>query len=183
METEAAILKALRSKDRKERERAEFAFFQQYHSRVRAILSRVVGSGAGLDDAVQEAFIDIFRGLSRFEGRSGLGTWIYRVALRRGWKCAARQKATREREVGSEAVIEHTASSGTRDDLQAREMARRLERALQQLSFEHRSVIALIGLEGLSPAEAAAALGIPVGTVHSRLSRARAKLKELLDAE
>ena len=104
METEAAILDALRSKDRKERERAEFAVFQQYHSRVRAILSRVVGPGAGLDDAVQEAFIDVFRGLSRFEGRSGLGTWIYRVALRRGWKCAARQKAAREREVGSEAI-------------------------------------------------------------------------------
>lgn len=62
-------------------------------------------------------------------------------------------------------------------------MARQLERALQQLSFKHRSVIALSGLEELSPAEVAAALGIPVGTVHSRLSRARARLKELLEAE
>jgi hypothetical protein len=49
--------------------------------------------------------------------------------------------------------------------------------------LEHRSIIALSGLEGLSPPEVAASLGIPVGTVHSRLSRARAKLKELLDAE
>ena len=182
METEAAMLEALRSKDRKERERAEFEVFQHYQSRVRAILSRVVGSGAGLDDAVQESFIDIFRGLPRFEGRSGLGTWIYRVALRRGWKCAACQKAAREREVVSEAVVDNTASPGTRDDLQTREMARSLERALKQLSFEHRSIIALSGLEGLSPAEVAATLGIPLGTVHSRLSRARARLKELLEA-
>jgi RNA polymerase sigma-70 factor (ECF subfamily) len=55
--------------------------------------------------------------------------------------------------------------------------------ALDQLSFEHRSIIALSGIKGLSPAEVAATLGVPVGTVHSRLSRARAKLKELLDAE
>jgi RNA polymerase sigma-70 factor (ECF subfamily) len=183
VDIEAAILEALRSTDRKERERAEFAVFEQYHSRVRAILSRVVGSGAGLDDAVQEAFIDVFRGLSRFEGRSGLGTWIYRVALRRGWKCAARQKAAREREVGSEALVDNTASPGTRENLQTRETARSLESALKQLSFEHRSIIALSCLEGLPPVEVAATLGIPPGTVHSRLSRARAKLKELLGAD
>jgi RNA polymerase sigma-70 factor (ECF subfamily) len=183
METEAAILEALRSGNMKDAEQAEFEVFRRYQSQVRAILSRVVGSGGGLDDAVQEAFIDIFRGLSRFDGRSSLGTWIYRVTLRRGWKCAARQKAAREREVGSEAAIENASAPGTRDDLRTREMARRLESALRQLSFEHRSVIALSGLEGLSPEEVAAALGIPVGTVHSRLSRARAKLKELLEAE
>ena len=183
METEATLLDALRSTDRREREGAEFAIFRLYESRVRAMLSKVVGTGSTLDDAVQEAFIDIFRGVSRFEARSGLGTWIYRVALRRGWKCAARQKTEREREVGNASLIEHSAAPGTRNDLQTRDLARRLERALQQLSFEHRSIIALSGLEGLSPAEVAATLGIPVGTVHSRLSRAREKLKELLDAE
>jgi RNA polymerase sigma-70 factor (ECF subfamily) len=135
------------------------------------------------DDAVQESFIDIFRGLPRFQGRSGLGTWIYRVALRRGWKCAARRKVRQQREIGSEALVEQTAGSAEGSDLQTREMARRLEAALDELSFEHRSIIALSGLEGLSPAEVAATLGIPVGTVHSRLSRAREKLKELLGAE
>lgn len=183
MESEAAILAALRSKDRKERERAEFEIFRCYQARVRGILAKVVGPAAGLDDAVQEAFIDIFRGLPRFEGRSGLGTWIYRIALRRGWKCAAHQKAKRMREVASEALLEITAVSGPQSDLQTREMARRLESALEQLNFAHRSIIALSGLEGLSPSEIAETLGIPVGTVHSRLSRARAKLKELLDAE
>jgi RNA polymerase sigma-70 factor, ECF subfamily len=183
METEAAILDALRSADRKEKSRAEFEIFQQYQPRVRSILSRVVGPGAGLDDAVQEAFIDIFRGLPRFEGRSGLGTWIYRVAMRRGWKCAASQKARQQKELGSEALVDHAAGSAPGGDLKTREMARRLECALGQLSFEHRSIIAMSGLEGLSPAEVAATLGIPVGTVHSRLSRAREKLKELLDAE
>jgi RNA polymerase sigma-70 factor (ECF subfamily) len=183
METEAEILDALRSPDRKERNRGEFEIFRQYQPQVRALLARAVGPGADLEDAVQEAFIDIFRGLPRFEGRSGLGTWIYRIALRRGWKCAARRQALQQREIGSEALVEHTAGSTPGSDLQTRELARRLEAALDQLSFEHRSIIALSGLDGLSPAEVAATLGIPVGTVHSRLSRAREKLRELLGAE
>jgi RNA polymerase sigma-70 factor (ECF subfamily) len=143
----------------------------------------VVGSsGADLEDAVQEAFIDIFRGLPHFEGRSGLGTWIYRVALRRGWKCSARRKAKRDKEVGCEALVASAQSPSPGSDLRTRELARRLQGALDQLSFEHRSIIALSGIEGLSPAEVAATLGVPVGTVHSRLSRARAKLRDLLDA-
>jgi RNA polymerase sigma-70 factor (ECF subfamily) len=169
------------SSDRNERNRGEFEIFRQYQPKVRALLARALGPGADLDDAVQEAFIDIFRGLPRFEGRSGLATWIYRIALRRGWKCAARRKDRQEREIGSEAVVD-LAASPAGGDLQTREMARRLAAALAELSFEHRSIIALSGLEGLSPTEVAATLGIPIGTVHSRLSRAREKLKELLGA-
>ena len=183
MEAEAAMLESLRSSDPREKNRGEFEIFRHYQPKIRALLAKVVGPGAGLDDAVQEAFIDIFRGLPRFQGRSGLGTWIYRVALRRGWKCSALQKARREKEIGNEALMANTPSTTSGSDLRTREMARRLQAALDQLSFEHRSIIALSGLEGLSPAEVAATLGIPVGTVHSRLSRARGKLKELLGAE
>ncbi len=183
MDTESALLEGLRSADPVERDRAGFGIFQQYQPQVRALLVRVVGPGADLDDAVQEAFIDIFRGLPHFEGRSGLGTWIYRVALRRGWKYSARQKTKRDREVGSEALVGNAPSPSQGSDLRTRELARRLQSALDQLSFEHRSIIALSGIEGLPPEEVAATLGVPVGTVHSRLSRARAKLKELLDAE
>jgi RNA polymerase sigma-70 factor (ECF subfamily) len=182
METEAEILDALRSPDHRERSRGEFEIFRQYQPQIRALLTRALGAGADLDDAVQESFIDIFRGLPRFEGRSGLGTWIFRIALRRGWKCAARRETRRQREIGGEALVEHaTGTSG--DDLQTREMAQRLEAALAELSFEHRSIIALSGLEGLCPNEVAATLGIPVGTVHSRLSRSKEKLKELLSED
>lgn len=185
MQAEASLLEALRSQDRSVRDRAESALYREYLPRVRGLLSRLVGSGPELDDAVQEAFIDVFRGLSKFEGKSQLSTWIYRIALRRGWKHAARQKTTRERQVESEDLVKNTpaARSGTKEDLQAREMARRLEAALKQLPYDYRTAIALSGLEGFTPPEIAETLGIPVGTVHSRLSRARAKLKEILDLE
>ena len=185
MGAEADLLDALRSRDRDARSRAESELYREYLPRVRGLLSRVVGSGPELDDAVQEAFIDVFRGVPRFEGRSGLGTWIYRVALRRGWKHASKRETTRKRTVEGEAVMANTPArtSGPRKELEAREMARRLEIALKQLPYEFRSVIALSGLEGFTPTEVAETLGIPVGTVHSRLSRARAKLKELLELD
>lgn len=185
MKTEAALIDRLRCEDRETRDCAESELYRDYLPRVRSLLSRLVGSGTELEDAVQEAFIDVFRGLPSFKGRSQLSTWIYRVALRRGWKHAARQKTARERQVASESVVENapTAGSGPRKELEAREMARQLESALKQLNYESRSVIALSGLEGFTPTEIAETLGIPVGTVHSRLSRARAKLKELLDLQ
>jgi RNA polymerase sigma factor (sigma-70 family) len=66
---------------------------------------------------------------------------------------------------------------------QRKKVRKALARPVLELGYEHRSIIALSGLERLQPADIARTLGIPVGTVHSRLSRARAKLKELLDAE
>lgn len=187
---DAGLLARLRSRDRAERERAEVELFERFEPRVRAVLARIVGAGPGpgdavresaaLDDAVQETFVDVFRGLPRFEGRSALATWIYRVALRRGWKCAARERELRKQQVDAAALSEHPARSPVGDRLEGREMARRLAEALGQLDFDQRSVIALTAIEELTPNEIAAILGVPVGTVHSRLSRARARLRTLL---
>ena len=179
--SDTKLLKGLRSSDRAERQGAERELFEFYEPRVRRVLSRIVGVGADLDDAVQETFVDVFRGLTKFEGRSQLGTWIYRVALRRGWKCSQREKAARERRVAVDSVAEPAVGPTSSEALEAREMARRLEAALLQLSFDQRSIIALSADEGLAPAEIAATLGVAVGTVHSRLSRARSRLRELLE--
>lgn len=183
MESEEKILDALRSGNKRDRDQAENSIYESFQPRVRAILSRVVGTGADLDDAVQEAFIDVFRGLPKFQGRSGIGTWIYRIALRRGWKWSARQQATRKQQVENPGPIENTSDPDAASDIHTREMARRFEAAIQELDYKHRSVIALSGLEGLTPNEIAKTLGIPVGTVHSRLSRARATLKSILNVD
>lgn len=183
MENESDILHALRSKESKRREWAESEIYNHFKVQVYAILSRIVVPNADLDDAVQEAFIDVFRGIAKFEGRSGLGTWIYRVALRRGWKYAAKRKATRKKEIENLSLVENTSGQISNTDLKTREMAKRLEEAMKKLNYEQRSIIALSGLEGLTPTEIAKTMGVPVGTVHSRLSRARAKLKSFLNLE
>lgn len=177
MRSEPQLLEALRSRERAQREQGEAELFATFLPRVRAILSRIVGSGADLDDAVQETFIDIFRGLPKFDGRAALGTWIYRITLRRGWKVSARQQAHRKKH--SDAASSDPPPSATQDptEVETRELACRIEVALTKLDYDHRSILAMSAFQGLGSTEIADTLGIPVGTVHSRLSRAREKLR------
>ena len=141
--------------------------------------------GRDTDDCLSEVFADVFLGLPGFQGKAQLSTWVYRVALRRAWKCAsARQRAQAD---GTDAGLEHAASSGSNRDVgevvAAEELATRFAEALQRLDLDQRTVLALSALEGQGPREIAEVLGVPVGTVHSRLSRARARMRELLGLE
>jgi RNA polymerase sigma-70 factor (ECF subfamily) len=130
----------------------------------------------------QEVFLLVYRQLGRFEGRSSLKTWIYRIAVnqchnrRRFWR-----RRRRDREEGLEAVAAEAAGaraeSSPYEEARRRERARRVQAALLQLSFEHRSVLVLREVEGLTCAEVAGALGVPEGTVKSRLSRAREAMR------
>ncbi len=167
---------------------AAFARIVALHeSMVFSLAGRLLGSAEEARDVAQEVFLQVYRRLGRFEGRSSLKTWIYRIVVnqchnrRRFW-----HRHGRDRE---EALDERFASPAThRDDWQAspyeqarrRERARKVQAALLQLTFEQRSVIVLREVEGLSCEEVAVALGIPDGTVKSRLSRAREALRQRL---
>jgi len=130
----------------------------------------------------QEVFLQVYRQLGRFEGRSSLKTWIYRIAVnqchnrRRFW-----HRRRRDREEGLEAVPAEAAGAGggssPYEEARLGERARRVQAALLQLSFEHRLVLVLREVEGLTCEEVAAALGVPEGTVKSRLSRAREAMR------
>lgn len=173
----------LRAEDGAARRRAEEQLLLHYSPRIRSILSRIVPR-SHLDDAVQEAVMDILRGLPSFTGEAKLSTWIYRVTLRRGWKSSAR--ATREIKRGQDAAASATpepTASRPSASVERDELASQLEQALATLDFAQRSVLALSAFEGLEAKEVAETLGIPVGTVHSRLSRARAQLKKVLSAD
>ncbi len=179
---DAISWKSLRSTREDERERAERELYQHYEPRIRTVLSRIVGPGAILDDAVQETFVDIFSGLAHFEGRSRLDTWIYRVTLRRGWKVSKRESRRRANPLDKAAAL-FSRNASPSETAESRELAERLQTALTKLDFDQRSVLALSACHDLSPTEIAETLGIAVGTVHSRLSRARSKLERLLGIE
>lgn len=167
---------------------AAFARIVALHeSMVFSLAGRLLGSAEEARDVAQEVFLQVYRRLGRFEGRSSLKTWIYRIVVnqchnrRRFW-----HRHGRDRE---EALDERFASPAPpRDAWQAspyeqarrRERARKVQAALLQLTFEQRSVIVLREVEGLSCEEVAVALGIPDGTVKSRLSRAREALRQRL---
>ena len=144
--------------------------------------ARLLGDPEEARDVAQEVFLQVYRMLGRFEGRSSLKTWIYRIAAnqchnrRRFW-----HRRRRDREEGLEAVPAEAAGAGggssPYEEARLGERARRVQAALLQLSFEHRLVLVLREVEGLTCEEVAAALGVPEGTVKSRLSRAREAMR------
>lgn len=139
-------------------------------------------------DLSQEVFLRVFRTLSQFRGQSSLRTWIYRIALN---QASNRQRWWRRRFRSHQVALdEHVESHGDLSEsrsfampdrvLQQNETADRVWRALAGLPFDQRAAIVLREIEGLSYDEIAESLGIAVGTVKSRLARARLNLRGVL---
>lgn len=170
------------------------AIFRLYHPMVHALASRMLGTAGDVEDAVQEAFIRAFRGLKTFRGEASLKTWIYRIATNVCLTHAERQKKQRPLESLDEALGEEGGEtrgsqlpSGDRlpeDTVLGAELSERIQFALDRLSPEFRTVLVLRDIEGLSYEEVAEATGANLGTVKSRLARARLQamraLKEYL---
>jgi RNA polymerase sigma-70 factor (ECF subfamily) len=147
------------------------------------LAARLLGETEEARDVAQEVFLQVFRTLGRFEGRSTLKTWIYRIAVN---QCRNRQRWWRRRRRERSCPIEdltaadeaRLAEAGPRGEgpderLERRERAQAVQSALSRLSFEHRAILLLREVEGLSCEEIAGTLSVPEGTVKSRLSRAR----------
>jgi RNA polymerase sigma-70 factor, ECF subfamily len=141
-------------------------------------------------DLSQEVFLRVFRTIHRFRGQSSLRTWIYRIAVN---QARNRHRFWRRRHRADQVSLDqHIASHGefpsgselTPDRLLAqKELGERLQRALDNLPFDQRSAIVLREIDGLSYEEIAFSLGVAVGTVKSRLTRARQALRlELREA-
>jgi len=149
------------------------------------LAARLLGDPEEARDVAQEVFLQVYRMLGRFEARSTLKTWIYRIAVnqchnrRRFWhrRGRDRQEALDEGVAGSARGAAEGAGSSPFEEVRRRERARCVQAALLELSFEHRSVLVLREVEGLTCGEVARALGVPEGTVKSRLSRAREAMR------
>jgi RNA polymerase sigma-70 factor (ECF subfamily) len=141
-------------------------------------------------DVSQEVFLRVFRTIHRFRGQSSLRTWIYRIAVN---QARNRYRFWRRRHRADQVSLDaHVAAHGEflsggeawPDQMLARkELAARLEGALDRLPFDQRSVIILREVDGLSYEEIAYSLGVAVGTVKSRLTRARQALRVQLREE
>ena len=141
-------------------------------------------------DLSQEVFLRVFRTIHRFRGQSSLRTWIYRIAVN---QARNRHRFWRRRHRADQVSIdEHVAMHGeflsggdaTPDRMLAqKELAERLQRALDGLPFDQRTAIVLREIDGLSYEEIAFSLGVAIGTVKSRLTRARQALRSELREE
>lgn len=154
----------------------------RYQDRLYNSLFRVLGSAEDARDAVQDAFVQAFMKLDTFRGSSAFYTWLYRIAFNQAMSHARRQRPTRsldgERADGGREVADRQPPPDARLDLSER--AVQVQRALAELSAEYRTVIVLREMDGCKYEEIAEILELPVGTVRSRLFRARLELRDRL---
>ena len=141
-------------------------------------------------DLSQEVFLRVFRTIHRFRGQSTLRTWIYRIAINqarnrhRFWR-----RRHRNDQVSLDAHIaahgDFPSTLGLRPDrvFEQKELGARLQRALDRLPFDQRTAIVLREIDGLSYEDIAFSLGVAIGTVKSRLTRARQALRADLRSE
>lgn len=146
----------------------------------RLALRMCSGDAALAEDAAQEAFLAAWRGLPRFRGDSRLSTWLYRLTTNAAIDWLRREKRHRGMDDVTELELPDD-GPGPQDQAEQAEAQQAVRRALSRLSEEHRQVLLLRYMQELDYAEIAAALEISEGTVKSRISRAKMRLRELLD--
>lgn len=153
----------------------------RHQARIHAVCRRIIGVEADAADATQEAMIAVVRGLHRFDGRAAFGTWVYRIATNAALDELRRRRRrphlSREHDLGEgDGAAEHHTdeAAGHRSDQVTDRMV--LDAALDDLPDEFRVAVVLRDLADLDYAEIGEILGIPPGTVRSRISRGRAAL-------
>ena len=174
-EVPGRVLKAARNGDRD----AFVALMSHHDRRLRSLSYRMLGDRDAMVDAMQDVYVKAFRGLPSFQGRSAVGTWLYRIAYttcldhrrRRGPQTALYDDAEPAR---LDLVDDPSDAVPARIDLAA---------ALAALPPEQRAAVLMVDRDGYDYRDTAEALGIPMGTLASRLSSARAALRRALTDE
>ncbi len=155
------------------------AFYRDHGRRVLAWAIRLGGPHVDAEDIAHDVFAVAVRRLPEFRGDAEVGTWLFSITRR--VVANARRRAALRRFVGLDSVAEPVATDpGADDQLAARRRRRTVQLALEELSRPQREAVAIVDLEGLSAVEAAALLGVPAGTIYSRLHHGRRALAEAL---
>jgi RNA polymerase sigma-70 factor (ECF subfamily) len=187
-EDEARFIERLVARD----ERAFNALVRMYQARVFALVLRMLHNRAEAEDLAQEVFVQVFKAVGTFRGESKLSTWVYRIAIN---LCKNRIKYRAVRQEGKQDDIdemsERMGGDGSRapaggfhrpdDMMQGKQLEGIVREAILQLEPEFRECLVLRDMEDLSYEEIEAITGLPAGTVKSRIHRARAQLKELVE--
>jgi len=162
-----------------------------YSASIFHVAYRMLGDSAEASDTVQEIFLKVFRNIGGFKGEAALKTWIFKIAFSeilnrlRWWKRRHRFATVSldDQPNGNPMNVGYRLPSPAptpEEVLQTKEQDEAIQQALSKLSRDHRSIIVLRDIEGFSYTEIADVLGVSIGTVKSRLARARGDLKKSL---
>ena len=182
MEDDQSLVRACRAGEME----AFGTLVERYQDRLYPTLLRLTGCAEDAHDLLQDTFLRAFEKLSQFHGESSFYTWVYRIAVNL-------TLSSRRRRKGRASVLRAGSIESQRlepaDDLESSDPSRSLEQserdalvqsALLMLQADHRAVVVMKDLDGWRYEDIAEALRIPVGTVRSRLHRARNELRERL---
>jgi RNA polymerase sigma-70 factor, ECF subfamily len=180
-------------------EEAFAVLIAQYHQPLYSLIARSLNDPADAADITQEVFIKVFRSIRGFHGDASLRTWLYRIALheasnqRRWWSRHKKQEITIDSSFESDPDAENSHlslastladQSGSPFDHAAQaEVRERVEAALRQIPESFRTVVILREIEGFAYEEIAEILNVNLGTIKSRLTRGRAALRTILNAD
>lgn len=164
------------------------ALMELYQTRVYNLTLRMTGSPEDAADLSQETFLNAWKGLSAFQGNASFSTWLYRLANNACIDFLRREKRQKnlgnvvsldDSEVDFSNLIPDRAPS-PQSLLEGRELKESIRKGMMQLSAEHRQVLVLREIVGLSYTEIAQITAVSEGTVKSRIARARLALRDLL---
>lgn len=167
----------------------------KYQRKILRLLSRMIRDPADLEDVAQEAFIKAYRALPQFRGESAFYTWLYRIAINtaRNWLSSVGKRPSAPNAIESEdgETFNETDSlsdiSTPESMVASREVAETVNSAIEELPEELRTAIVLREIEGMSYEDIAQTMGCPIGTVRSRIFRAREaiaqRLRPILDID
>lgn len=156
---------------------------RKYQQRVYAICRRLTGAHQSADDLAQETFIKAYFALARFDAQWPLYPWLRKIAVNSGLnylKSRGRERPLEEGSVGGRRMPTAPKADDPAEQMERAEFQARLDWAVESLPADQKSVFVLRFHESMRYEEISETLGLPLGTVMSRLNRARQKLKELL---
>jgi RNA polymerase sigma-70 factor (ECF subfamily) len=159
----------------------------RYQARLYNAAIRLVDNPEDAADVVQDAFLNAYQSLHSFKGDAEFFTWLYRIAFNAAISLKRKKRAAVSLDaVGSDGGIDPDDPSEYIKPgaaLERSEEEAQLQGAMIRLSYEHREVLVLKDIEGLKYEDIAEILGVPIGTIRSRLHRARLELRDLLETE
>lgn len=154
-----------------------------YEKKVYNIAYRLMGIEADAADMAQEALIKIYRSIKGFKGEASFSSWVYRLTVNTcmdGLRKRKRAPISLEFSMESGVPFEDTAAGTPEMHALSIERSEDIQKAINMLSCEHKTVVVMRDISGLTYEEISESLKISVGTVKSRISRGRQRLKELL---
>ncbi|MDJ0764333.1 MAG: sigma-70 family RNA polymerase sigma factor [Myxococcota bacterium] len=171
--------------------RAFEVLVHKYQGPVFNLIYRMIGNREEAEDLAQEVFVTVFKKISTFRGDASLATWIYRIATN---TCKNRKKylsrrcfdrpalSPKDEYPADEALSIRTSGCISRPDeeVEGYEMEQLLQKAFGSLEEDHRLILVLRDIQGISYDDITTITGLPLGTVKSRLHRARLSLKEAM---